>query len=77
MERQPTCHFVQVIIGCVTAKAGHGMGSFAPHDFYGQFCKLFSFSWKSYEIPLETRKGIGYNNGVYAPDKAIALPFGQ
>ena len=32
MERQPTCHFVQVIIGCVTAEAGR-MGGFAPHVF--------------------------------------------
>ena len=32
-ERQPTCLFVQVIIGCATAKAGC-LGSFGSSGFY-------------------------------------------
>ncbi len=33
-ERQPTCHFVQVIIGRATAKAGDYMGASAPMFFF-------------------------------------------
>ena len=59
MERQPTCQFVQVIIGYDTAKVGYGMGIQTPHAFLC-ICKLFSFSSKSIKIPLETSQKISY-----------------
>jgi hypothetical protein len=74
-ERHPTCHFVQVIIGCATAEAGC-MGSFgspcflflpcAAKYFPEQTVKFFLFSQDFLLFPLETQKEMVYNTGVYA-----------
>ena len=62
----PPAVYVQVIIRCITAKAGYGMGSFGSPCFLSNEQKFFLFLQNFPGFPLETRKQMGYNTGVYA-----------
>jgi len=67
LERQPTCLFVQVIIRCVTAKAG-ARGVSAPRVFiyHGKTAEIFRIWMESADFPLETKNKMVYNIAVYA-----------
>jgi hypothetical protein len=77
-ERHPTCLFVQVIIGCVTAKAG-AWGALLPMLFYiPHIIRIFFYFYISpaYFL-LETIKNIGYNTGVYAFSAKTTTEFNE
>ena len=75
MERQPTCHFVQVIIGCDTAKAGLDMGSFcSPCFYFAEHFVNFLIKFCFLKILLESVKYIRYNVLVYTLRKCAAKP---
>ncbi len=85
MERQPTCHLVQVIIGCARPKRDSGMGKLGFPMFFMEmkspeinpvYCKLFSYFYVFKHKGLETSKFLGYNTTVYA-QKVLCKPINR
>ena len=74
LERRPTCHFVQVIFGCIRLKRVIGRrGLRSPAFFYfprKRKCKLFSFFAERAIFTLETPFKLRYNAKVYAAGSA-------
>ena len=67
----PPAVYVQVIIRCITAKAGrHGefrLPMFLFLTFFLRIILLIFCFFQDYGfLPLETRMKMGYNTGVYA-----------